>query len=62
MRIYDRWGNLYFQISSLDECWDGTYKGSTVEGGVYVYLVEMTVFNCNTTKKVRTVGDVTVLW
>jgi gliding motility-associated-like protein len=62
IHIYDRWGNLFFQSADLDECWDGYFRGTQVEGGVYVYLVEMTVVQCNRPKKVRRVGDVTAAW
>jgi len=42
-RIFDRWGNLMFsvedQLPSLDgsDAWDGTYNGTQVMPGVYVY-------------------------
>jgi gliding motility-associated-like protein len=40
MRIYNRWGELMFQSNSLDEKWDGRFKGELVSTGVFVYEVE----------------------
>lgn len=39
--IYDRWGELIFQSGSIDNPWDGTYKGSQVKIGVYVYRISI---------------------
>ena len=39
MIIFDRWGEKLFETNSLDEGWDGTYKGKFVELGVYVYKI-----------------------
>ncbi|MDX2001930.1 MAG: gliding motility-associated C-terminal domain-containing protein [Chitinophagales bacterium] len=36
-KIYDRWGNLVFTGHSIDDKWDGTYKGKEAGQGVYVY-------------------------
>jgi gliding motility-associated-like protein len=49
MRIYDRWGNLMFNREDLpldvdnggSEGWTGEYRGRLVDGGVYVYTVEV---------------------
>ncbi len=37
LSIFDRWGELLYQSSNLDNCWDGTYKGKLVPNGVYVW-------------------------
>ena len=39
LRIYDRWGELLYQTLNIDEGWDGTFKGSPVPEGVYVFVV-----------------------
>jgi len=36
--IYDRWGVLIFESSDIDQGWDGTFNGSTVALGAYVWL------------------------
>lgn len=37
MFIFDRWGLLLFESQSIDDWWDGTYKGRVVQQDVYVY-------------------------
>ena len=39
MAIYDRWGELIFQSSDLNDGWDGKYLGKDCEVGTYVYLI-----------------------
>ena len=40
--IFDRWGEIIFEGHDLRDGWDGTYKGKTVQTGVYVWLIEVT--------------------
>jgi gliding motility-associated-like protein len=35
--IYNRWGEQVFDSSDMNNCWDGTYKGSPAQSGIYVY-------------------------
>ena len=42
-QIYNRWGELMFETTTLEECWDGTYKGKPIQSGVYVYRLFATV-------------------
>jgi len=37
--IYDRWGNKIFTTNDLRKGWDGTYKGTKLSTGVFVYTV-----------------------
>lgn len=39
-RIFNRWGNLIFETSDINEGWDGSYKGKAQPFGVYVYEIE----------------------
>lgn len=39
IQIYDRWGELLFHTTDINQGWDGKYKGKNVEGGVYVCSV-----------------------
>lgn len=60
-KIYDRWGELVFQLKDFafnDESqgWDGTFRGQPCEPGVYVWILEVEyvdgvheVFKGNTT-------------
>lgn len=51
-RIFDRWGNLIWESSKLDEItasplegWDGTYNGEPVPAGVYIWRIDATFIN-----------------
>jgi gliding motility-associated-like protein len=39
-RIYNRWGNLVYESSNIDEGWDGTYNGKPQPFDVYVFEIE----------------------
>ncbi|MEM7656545.1 MAG: PKD domain-containing protein, partial [Bacteroidota bacterium] len=38
LQIFSRWGVKVFESNSIDEGWDGTFRGKQVEEGVYVYV------------------------
>jgi gliding motility-associated-like protein len=38
--IYDRWGEKVFESENPAFCWDGTYKGSPLNTGVFVYYIK----------------------
>lgn len=38
--IYDRWGEVMFETTLLNQGWDGTHKGKAVDPFVYVYYLE----------------------
>ncbi|MEI7595474.1 MAG: gliding motility-associated C-terminal domain-containing protein [Bacteroidota bacterium] len=38
MKIFNRWGELIFESKDPNDGWDGTYKGSPVSSGVFVYV------------------------
>jgi gliding motility-associated-like protein len=63
MRIYDRWGELLHEAynalpgdGSLN--WDGRYKGKLVNPGVYIWHIEMELYDGTVFKKM---GDLTVI-
>ena len=37
--IFDRWGNMLFATSDPAKCWDGTYNGTGLGTGAYVYSI-----------------------
>ncbi|PHR46434.1 MAG: hypothetical protein COA32_11310 [Fluviicola sp.] len=39
-RIYNRWGELVFETSDINEGWDGTFKGKLSDPDVYDYYLE----------------------
>jgi gliding motility-associated-like protein len=47
MRVFDRWGELMYQLQNIPAGqdsnigWDGTFRGKKVDSGVYVYIMEV---------------------
>ena len=49
-RVYDRWGeqifeNTNFEINCMMCGWDGTFRGSAMPSGVYVWTAEVESIN-----------------
>jgi gliding motility-associated-like protein len=57
-RLYNSWGELVFETADQKVGWDGTYKGQDAPLGVYVWVLDVDMFN---NKSVRKTGDVTIL-
>ncbi len=38
-RVFDRWGNLVFETNETEDAWDGSYRGSSLPQGVFLYYV-----------------------
>ena len=58
MKIYDRWGTLVFSSASAETGWDGRYKGTDCQVGVYFFIAEITFKNGETLIKK---GNVTLV-
>ncbi|MBL7900261.1 MAG: gliding motility-associated C-terminal domain-containing protein [Crocinitomicaceae bacterium] len=56
--VYDRWGEKVFETSSMNVCWDGTYREKPMNSGIYVYKLEGTLI---TGTKVSQSGNVTLV-
>jgi gliding motility-associated-like protein len=39
IRIYNRWGEVIYATTDIEDRWDGTYKGLKVQPGVYPYVL-----------------------
>jgi gliding motility-associated-like protein len=35
--IFDRWGEVVFESTDQDDCWDGNFRGKPAQTGVYIY-------------------------
>jgi gliding motility-associated-like protein len=42
LKIYNRWGELVFQSSNQNDCWDGTFKGAALNPASFVYVLKLT--------------------
>lgn len=40
--IFNRWGGELYRSNRMDRPWDGTYEGTPVPDGVYLYLINYT--------------------
>lgn len=40
LTIYNRWGQKIFETDNIEEGWDGTYKGETVDTETYIYTCD----------------------
>ena len=56
--VYDRWGEKVFESTSMEEGWDGTFRGKPMNPAVFVYYVEAT-FKDGSTSTLK--GDVTLI-
>ena len=41
-RVYDRWGELVWETTKIDEGWDGTFRGKLLDPDVYDYYLKVT--------------------
>lgn len=57
-RVYNNWGELLFNTDDQEKGWDGKYKGQPVPLGVYVWILDVDLYNG---QSVRKTGDITIL-
>lgn len=57
-RLYNRWGQLIFETSSLQKGWDGTWNGKPQEADAYAYTLTATFIDGTTASKS---GHITLL-
>ena len=57
-RVFNRWGQLVFESTSLQNGWDGTFNGAPQEADAYAYMLSATFIDGNTFQKN---GNVTLL-
>jgi gliding motility-associated-like protein len=60
-KVFNRWGNLIFQSDTIQNGWDGSFKGSPLPNDVYVWqLIIRHKFN-EKTEVLKVGGDVTIM-
>jgi hypothetical protein len=40
MRIWNRWGEMIFEANSLEDRWNGIYRGEICQDDIYVYQIK----------------------
>jgi gliding motility-associated-like protein len=58
MFIFNRWGELLYYTTDLNEGWDGRYEQKEAEIGAYVYVIKAAFFDGSSLEKK---GNVTLL-
>lgn len=58
MQIFNRWGDKIFEANNVSQQWDGTFKGTKVPEGAYVYKVFASSI---TGKKTQKEGTITLI-
>lgn len=58
LSIYNRWGELVFNSTSVNNGWDGTYQGLKVDPAVFVYHLKVTCLDKDTHEEN---GNITVV-
>lgn len=61
LRIYDRWGGLFYDADKVDSDWRGRVEGREAPVGVYVFLLEYTVVEDGYARKVSKRGTLTLV-
>jgi gliding motility-associated-like protein len=56
--VFDRFGEKVFESSSVNDGWDGTFRGKDMNTGIYVWYVDAVFYNA-TTQKLK--GDVSLV-
>ncbi len=57
-RIFNRWGEMVFQSTNIDQGWDGSFNGHPQPVGVYMYIIDGVLDNGKSFVKQ---GNVTLL-
>ena len=57
-RVYARWGEVVFEATDVDQCWDGSFKGKDLNNAVFVYTLEATLI---TGEEVSLKGNVSLI-
>ena len=51
MQIYNRWGEKIFESNDISTAWNGTYKGTMMEYGIYIWTIDFSIGHKESQKK-----------
>jgi hypothetical protein len=60
-KVFDRWGTEVFQSKNPSESWMGTFKGSKLRPGVWVWTLEAEINFCGRVIPIRKQGDIALI-
>lgn len=58
LKVFDRWGELVFSSTSIDEGWDGSFNGQELAPDVYSFCLNAT---CSNGQNYTKLGNVTLI-
>ena len=60
--IFDRWGNHMFETNDINGCWDGTFRGKTMNPAVFGWFITAKAVRCDgQVLDIFREGDVTII-
>lgn len=59
--VFDRWGTQVFRSENPADSWNGTFKGSKLRPGVWVWTLEADIDFCGRVVQIRKQGDVALI-
>lgn len=61
IKLYDRWGNVFFESESPDFSWDGTINNQDAPSAVYFYVIQYSTQEAGSNNTETISGDVALL-
>lgn len=58
INIFNRWGQKVFESDDVNNGWDGTFNGQEMNTGVFVYYINLELFNG---EKIQKQGNITLV-
>jgi gliding motility-associated-like protein len=44
-QVFNRWGEVVFETTDIENCWDGNYKDKPANSGIFVYRLYVKLYN-----------------
>ena len=60
-KVFDRWGTEVFESKNPSESWMGTFKGTKLRPGVWVWTLEAEINFCGRVIPIRKQGDIALI-
>jgi gliding motility-associated-like protein len=57
-KVFSRWGEVVYQSIDVNDCWDGTFKGTELNTAVFVYRLDAILLNG---EEVKLKGNVSLI-
>ncbi|MBI2281137.1 MAG: gliding motility-associated C-terminal domain-containing protein [Bacteroidetes bacterium] len=57
-KVFSRWGEVVYQSIDINDCWDGTFKGTALNTAVFVYRLDAVLLNG---EEVKLKGNVSLI-